>query len=110
VKQAHLLARRSLTRTERKAQIIMVFDLPRRAGKLDGLTAQKVADEIGVLGVDNVRDMLNELVSAGMLYRTRGVHRTLKNGTTIDKFFYWRVVEKEEVKPSYSEQLLMNFF
>lgn len=88
--KSHLLARRSLTRKERLAQILMIFDMPRRCGRFDGVTANSVATEIGLLGVEYVRDMLNELVRDGKLFKTKGVHRMLKNGTTIDKYYYWR--------------------
>jgi len=88
--KSHLLARRRLTREERKSQILGVFDMPRHGGKLNGLTANSIATHIGLLADDFVRELCKDLVAEGELTQTVGVHRTLKNGTTIDKVYYWR--------------------
>ncbi len=96
MRKAKLLARRNLTRDERKKQILLVFDMERRGARFDGITAQKVANEIELLATDYVRDMLNELVEEGELTKTVGVHRVLKNGVTIEKVYYWRIPRENE--------------
>lgn len=95
MKPAHLIARRSLTRDERKKQVLYVFDMSRRSGKMDGMTAQKIATEIGMLSDDLVRALCKELVADGQLNTTRRVHRKLKNGQVIEKDIYWRVHDEE---------------
>lgn len=80
--------RRNWTRDQQKVRIATWFIERCKKGNLEKATAQAVANGLNMISVSTIKDICEEMVTDGFLFKENVIHRTRKDGSQIIKTLY----------------------
>lgn len=88
VEREWLKDRRNWTRDEQKKRVMQWFKTRSEKGVFDRATAQKISNGLHMISAQGIKEICDEMVKERVLDVKTVVHRTRKDGSTIEKSLY----------------------